>query len=58
MPLATTRPQGVVVVGAGLVGLTTAWLLSRQGHRVTMLDPALAGTPPSPPVAAPPPWGY
>jgi glycine/D-amino acid oxidase-like deaminating enzyme len=45
MPLATTRPQGVVVVGAGLVGLTTAWLLSRQGHRVTLLDPALAGTP-------------
>lgn len=30
--------QNIVVVGAGITGLTTAVLLARSGHRVTVLD--------------------
>lgn len=33
----------VVVLGAGVVGLSTARQLSRRGARVTLLDPALPG---------------
>lgn len=29
----------VLVVGAGVVGVTTAWALSRRGHQVTVVDP-------------------
>ena len=32
----------VIVVGAGMVGLATAWRLHRDGHAVTVLDPAPA----------------
>jgi D-amino-acid dehydrogenase len=32
------RPQHVVVVGAGMVGLATAWFLQEQGARVTLID--------------------
>ncbi len=28
----------IVVLGAGVVGITTAWFLSRAGHEVTVLD--------------------
>jgi glycine/D-amino acid oxidase-like deaminating enzyme len=35
----------VLVVGAGLVGLSIAWLLQRRGHQVLLLDPALDGPP-------------
>ena len=31
------------MIGAGVVGLSVAWLLQRQGHAVQLLDPALAG---------------
>jgi len=33
------------VVGAGVVGLSIAWLLQRQGHAVRLLDPCLNGPP-------------
>jgi D-amino-acid oxidase len=31
------------VIGAGVVGLSVAWLLSQQGHAVLLIDPALEG---------------
>jgi hypothetical protein len=35
----TTQPlRSVLILGAGLTGLVTAYHLSRQGHRVTILD--------------------
>lgn len=35
----TPTPLRVVVVGAGIVGVATAWWLQRRGHRVQMVDP-------------------
>ena len=37
------HPQQVLVVGAGVVGLSIAWLLQRQGHPVRLMDPCLKG---------------
>ena len=36
--MTTQFPQSVLILGAGLTGLTVAYHLSRQGHRVTLLD--------------------
>ncbi|OFE15620.1 hypothetical protein BA895_22205 [Humibacillus sp. DSM 29435] len=48
-PSAPTSPRRtIVVVGAGLVGLTTAILLARDGHRVTVLDGDPTGPPATP----------
>jgi len=30
----------IVVIGAGVVGMTSAWALAREGHRVTVVDAA------------------
>lgn len=32
------QPHEILVIGAGLVGLSTAWLLQQRGHRVVLLD--------------------
>ncbi|MDE3064524.1 MAG: FAD-dependent oxidoreductase, partial [Acidobacteriota bacterium] len=32
--------RSVLVVGAGIIGLASAWRLARAGHAVTVLDPA------------------
>jgi hypothetical protein len=39
-PILVTAPasQTVLILGAGLVGLTTAYHLHRQGYRITLLD--------------------
>lgn len=34
----------VCVVGAGVVGLSTAYALTQKGHRVTVIDPAAPGS--------------
>ncbi|MCP9808141.1 FAD-binding oxidoreductase [Cyanobium sp. HWJ4-Hawea] len=37
--------QSVLVVGAGMVGLSIAWWLQLQGHRVELIDPQPAASP-------------
>ncbi|MCU0761791.1 MAG: D-amino acid dehydrogenase [Hydrogenophaga sp.] len=39
----TSDFQHVVVIGAGIVGLATAWRLQREGHTVTVIDGAHSG---------------
>ena len=34
--------MNIVVIGSGVVGMTTAWRLARDGHRVTVVDRAPA----------------
>src|SRR5690242_8079044 len=38
MPTTHHTPQRVAVVGAGMVGLATAWFLQERGVEVTVLD--------------------
>ncbi|WP_447755584.1 FAD-dependent oxidoreductase [Sphingopyxis fribergensis] len=38
--MTTARPQDLVVIGAGVVGMATALTLSDRGHRVTVVDSA------------------
>ena len=38
--MVTVRPQELVVVGAGVVGMATALTLSDRGHRVTVVEQA------------------
>lgn len=37
-------PRSVVVLGAGIVGLASAWELAQQGYKVTVVDRAASGT--------------
>lgn len=46
--MTATHPLDLIVVGAGLTGLTSALLLARDGHRVTVIE-----RDPSPPPAGP-----
>lgn len=34
--------MNIVVIGAGIIGMTTAWYLARDGHQVTVVDRAAA----------------
>lgn len=52
LPNTLTHRRTIVVVGAGLIGLTTAILLARDGHRVTVLD----GDPTAPPATPEEAW--
>lgn len=38
----STSPRAVLVVGAGIIGLTSAYRLARRGHHVTLVDPSPA----------------
>src|SRR6188472_2180694 len=40
---ATSSDQPILVVGAGVVGLSTALYLQRAGHPVTVIDPLPPG---------------
>lgn len=33
-----TSPRNIVVIGAGIIGVTTAYLLAREGHSVTVVE--------------------
>jgi glycine/D-amino acid oxidase-like deaminating enzyme len=41
----------IIVLGGGVVGLSTALLLTKQGHQVTVLERDTTPTPPSPDAA-------
>ncbi|WP_439519231.1 D-amino acid dehydrogenase [Hydrogenophaga sp.] len=43
MSFESTSPRHVCVLGAGIVGLATAWQLLRDGHQVTVVDSAHTG---------------
>ena len=37
--LQPTEPKSIVIIGAGIVGVSVALFLQRDGHKVTVLDP-------------------
>jgi D-amino-acid dehydrogenase len=34
----TLRPMHVLILGAGIIGVSTAWHLAERGHVVTVVD--------------------
>jgi monoamine oxidase len=38
LPVSTEKPRHIVIVGAGIAGLTAALLLKEAGHKVTILE--------------------
>src|SRR5690348_15935451 len=42
-PLERNVATEIAIVGAGLGGLTTAYLLAREGHKVTVIDAGAPG---------------
>src|SRR5476651_489311 len=38
LPPSLRLPMKVLVLGAGVIGVSTAWYLTRQGHEVTVID--------------------
>ncbi|MCP4789159.1 MAG: FAD-dependent oxidoreductase, partial [Gammaproteobacteria bacterium] len=38
VPLSTSGAQQVIVIGAGISGLTSAWFLQQQGYEVLVLE--------------------
>lgn len=43
-PIPAATPQHIVVVGAGMAGLTAACVAAERGHRVTLLGTGLGGS--------------
>ena len=43
-PVSRTAPASAVIVGAGIVGLSTAWYLQERGVAVTVVDAGRAGS--------------
>ena len=41
-----SEPVRILIIGAGVVGLSTALYLQRSGRQVTVIDPTPGQTPP------------
>ena len=38
IPVRTEAPVKIIVIGAGVIGVTSAWYLARDGHEVTVVE--------------------